>query len=293
MVTWVASPAADDYCLWSGRQIWRGLIAAGRIAVIARARDTLGVHAAGAAGVAGTRRTTGDWDGVASEQASQADAAREAGDLAGAEEHLRAALSLYVMLEDSYSAARTLTSLGDLRFIAGDYTGAAELNRQAVERIPGDAKALTGLAYAEWRAGSPADAELTFSQVLSWESDTAAALAGRGQVRADLGNYAAALDDLDRALKLPLDRDTEADARSARALALAGLGRVTEGRTELAASLRIDPDRARSRLRAGRIAALAGRGDEAREEIERALKAQPALSRDERDSAKRLLARLR
>lgn len=197
------------------------------------------------------------------------------------------------MLEDSYSAARTLTSLGDLRFMAGDYTGAAELNRQAAERIPGDTKALTGLAYAEWRAGSPADAEVTFSQVLRWESDTAPALAGRGQVRADLGNYAAALDDLDRALKLSLDRDTEADTRAARALALAGLGRAAEASSELAASLRIDPDRARSRLRAGRIAALAGRDEEARAEVERALKGQSALSKAERYSANRLLTRLR
>lgn len=256
----------------------------------ARDHDAVSVHAASAAS---SRRAADHWDGVASEQASQADAARAAGDLAGAEEHLRAALSLYVMLEDGYSAARTLTSLGDLRFIAGDYTGAVELNRQAAERIPGDPKALTGLAYAEWRAGSPADAEVTFSQVLRWESDTAPALAGRGQVRADLGNYAAALDDLDRALKLSLDRDLEADARSARALALAGLGRAAEASIELAASFRIDPNRPRSRLRAGRIAALGGRGDEARAEVERALKGQPALSGPEQDSAKRLLTRFR
>jgi tetratricopeptide (TPR) repeat protein len=129
--------------------------------------------------------------------------------------------------------------------------------------------------------------------VLRWESDTAPALAGRGQVRADLGNYSAALDDLDRALKFPLDRSAEADTRSARALALAGLGRTAEAQTELAASSRIDPDRSRTRLRAARIAALAGYRDEAQAEIERALRGRPSLSPAERDSASRLLTRFR
>lgn len=246
-----------------------------------------------AASAADRYQAAGDWRGLASARELQADLAQAAGDAAGAEAHLRAALSLYIALEDSYSAARTMTSIAQLRFAAGDYAGAAELNRQAAERLPGDATALTGLAYAEWQAGSPADAEVTFSQVLRWESDTAAALAGRGQVRADLGNYAAALDDLDRALKFPLEREAEADTRSARALALAGLGRDAEARAELATAFRIDPDRARTRLRAGKMAALAGQREETRSEVERALKGHPALSRAERDSAARLLTRFR
>jgi len=246
-----------------------------------------------AARAAERSEAAGDWRGVASARSMQAEIARAAADLVGAEEHLRAALSLYVALEDTYSAARTLTSLAGLRFAVGDYAAAAELNRQAAERVPGDTTALTGLAYAEWQAGSPADAEVTFSQVLRWESDTAPALAGRGQVRADLGNYAAALDDLDRALKFPLDRDTEADARSARALALAGLGRIAEAEAELAASSRIDPGRSRTRLRGGQIAALAGHRDEARAEIEHALQDRASLSLAEQDSASRLLTRIR
>lgn len=233
----------------------------------------------------------GDWRGVARAHLQQADIARAAGNLADAEEHLRAALSLHIMLEDNHSAASAQISLAELRFIAGDYAGAASLNRQAVERLPGDTAALTGLAYAEWQAGSPADAELTFSQVLRWDSDTALALAGRGQVRAVLGNYPEALEDLDRALKFKLDPDVEADARSARALALAAMGQVPEARTELTESFRLAPDRPRTWLRAGQIAALAGDRDEVRAEAERALKGHPALSPAERDSANRLLTR--
>jgi tetratricopeptide (TPR) repeat protein len=237
-------------------------------------------------------RAASDWRGLACARLQQAEAARDAGDLDNAEEYARAALSLYIMTEEGYSAARTLTFLAEIRYLKGDYTGAIDLNGQAAERLPGDTAALTGLAYAEWRAGSAADAEVTFSRVLHWDSDNVPALSGRGQVRADLGNYASALDDLDRALTFPLDRDAEADARSARALALAGLGRSEEAQAELASSFELDLDRSRSRLRAGRIARLVGDRDEARAEVERALKGRPALSDAEKDSAVRMLARL-
>jgi tetratricopeptide (TPR) repeat protein len=235
-----------------------------------------------------------DWRGIADTRLVEADIARAAGDLLCAEQHLRSALSVFLMLEDGYSAARVLTALADLRSVVGDYAAAADLNRQAVERMPGDVTALTGLGYAQWQAGSPADAEATFGQVLRRESDAAMALVGRGQIRADLGRYDSALSDLDHALQSPLGRDIEADARSARALALAGLGRVAEARRELTASFQIDSDRPRSRLRAGRIAAILGERNEMRAEIERALSGRrPSLSSVERDSANRLLDSLR
>jgi len=110
---------------------------------------------------------------------------------------LRAARSLYIMLDDGYWAARALASLAEILLSQGDYQQAAELSNQAADGIPGDTEALTTLAYAQWQAGSPADAEMTFSLVLHWDADTADALAGRGQVRADLGSYSLALDDLD------------------------------------------------------------------------------------------------
>jgi len=235
-----------------------------------------------------------DWRGIADTRLVEADIARAAGDLLSAEQHLRSALSVFLMLEDGYSAVRVLTALADLRYAVGDYAAAADLNRQAVERMPGDVTALTGLGYAQWQAGSPADAEATFGQVLRRESDAAMALVGRAQIRADLGRYDSALSDLDRALQSPLGRDIEADARSARALALAGLGRVAEARRELTASFQIDPDRPRSRLRAGRIAAILGERNEMRAEIERALSGRrSSLSSVERDSANRLLDSLR
>jgi tetratricopeptide (TPR) repeat protein len=228
---------------------------------------------------------------LADARVQQGDLAREAGDLAGAERHFRAALTTFLLLDDRYSAARTLSAIAELHFMVGEYAEAAELNRQAVDRMPGDVEALTALAYAQWNAGSPADAEATFDQALRWDGNTLLALAGRGQVRADLGEYEKALDDLDRALSEPLDASAEADARSARALALAGLRRVPEAERELAATLRIDPGRARSRLRAGRIAAILGRKKQARAELELALAASPALTPAELTAARRILER--
>lgn len=217
--------------------------------------------------------------------------AKAAGDLATAETHFRAALATFFLLDDRYSAACLLSAIAELHFLEGDYAEAADLNRQAVERMPGDVNALTGLAYAQWYAGSPADAHATFDQVLSWDRNVLPALAGRGQIRADLGQYEDALDDLDRVRSMPLDKEGEADVRSARALALAGVGRMAEAEGELAASLRIKPDRARSRLRAAKIAAILGDHAETRAEIERALVGHPSLSSAEEASARRILQR--
>jgi tetratricopeptide (TPR) repeat protein len=204
----------------------------------------------------------GDWRGLAGARRRQGEIAWAAGSLEEAEAYLRAAMSLYVMLDDGHGAALMLISLARIRLALGDYLAAVDLSRQAAERVPGDTEALTILANAEWAAGSPADAEVTFSQVLRWDAEAAQALAGRGQVRADRGGYALALDDLDRALKLGLDRAAEADARSARALALAGLGRSADAQTELAASLRLIPGSPRVQRRARRIEALTtGRQD--------------------------------
>lgn len=237
-------------------------------------------------------QTPGDLRRFANACVRHADAARAAGDSSSAERHFREALSMFIVLEDRYSAARALSMIADLRYLDGDYTAAADLNRQAVERVPGDVQALTGLAYAQWRAGSPADAEATFDEALRWDSQMALALAGRGQIRADLGRYKYALEDLDRALALQLAREAETDAQSARALALAGLGRAAEAHEELTAILERDPERARSRLRAGRVAAILGERDKIRTEIELALSGRPALSSAEREAARRVLRAL-
>jgi len=158
---------------------------------------------------------------------------------------------------------------------------------------PADVQALIGLGYALWYDGSPADAEVTFAQALTWNAESAAALGGRGQVRAELREYSDALADLDAALGLGLAPIEEVDAYSARALALAGLGRDEDARSALADARILAPDRPRTLRRVAKIAALRDDRALAVSEAERALAATPPLPPwDERD-ARRLLEDLR
>jgi tetratricopeptide (TPR) repeat protein len=222
----------------------------------------------------------------------EADRARGDGDRARAEHRLRAALAAFTLLEDASATARVLASLADLRFAAGDFAAASDLGRQALERAPGDVAALTGLGYALWLSGSPADGEVLFTQALRMDGSAARALAGRGQVRSEMGDHRGALADLDEALPLELAPDDEADARSARALALAGLGRFDEADTELAMALEHASDRPRSRLRAARIAVLRDRVDQAREQFRQVARVEDPRASAEARSARRLLDRL-
>jgi tetratricopeptide (TPR) repeat protein len=224
----------------------------------------------------------------------QGDIARIGGDLASAEENLQAALSTFASIDDSNLTARALSALADVHFSGGDYQRAAEFQREAIDRRPTDVQALVGLGYALWYGGSPADAEVTFAQALTWDAESASALGGRGQVRAEMREYDDALADLDIALILGLAPVDEIDAQSARALALAGLGRGEDASTALAAARIQDPDRPRTLRRAARIAALRDDRTLAMGEVERALAATtPPLPPWDASDARRLLAALR
>jgi len=230
---------------------------------------------------------------LARAQTTRGDAAKAAGDLDEAERHFRSALSAYIELEDRFSSAQMLSELADLRFQSGDYASAVDLNSQAAERMPGSVPALTGLGYALWFAGSPADAEATFTQALYSDPYAPFALAGRGQVRADLGRFADALSDLDLALAHWPDSSGGpvfelADVHSARALALGGLGRLDEASAEITAAFSLAPARSRTHLRDARIAALRDDAARAASEARAALAGVPALSAPESAAARRL-----
>jgi tetratricopeptide (TPR) repeat protein len=219
------------------------------------------------------------------------DIARARGDLGYAEENFQEALSRFSVLQDRNHTARTLSALGAIRALEGDYHRAEEFQRLAVDTLPTDVGALTGLGYAQWYGGSPANAEASFTQALAWDAGAALAISGRGQVRAEMREYGAALVDLDQALSSGLPPDEEADARSARALALAGLGRSDEAEREMA-EVRSRAPRARTLLRSARIAEMAARDDAAVRDLERALATRPPLSTAEERAARRMLAQL-
>ena len=237
-------------------------------------------------------RESGDERRLAHALVLAGDISRAEGDFGAAEENLEAALSRFTMLEDRNFTVRTLSALGDIRFSLGDYTTAAEFQREAVERLPTDIDALIGLGYAQWYGGLTADSEATFTQALRGGAKAARAFGGRGQVRAEMREYGDALADLDDALASAPSPGEEIDIRSARALALAGLGRHDEADAELAIARAQDPDRARTLLRAGLIAAIRGQRELERHELERAVRAEPPLPLSAATEARRLLAAL-
>ena len=262
-------------------------------AEVARAEGNFGSAHRFVQRVVDAYRNSSDYRHLAYALVLKGDIALSEGDLASAEESFQEALSTFSAIDDSNLTARILSALANVYFAVGDFGTAAELHRQAIGMRPTDVQALIGLGYALWYGGSPADAEITFAQALTWNAESAAALGGRGQVRAELREYADALVDLDAALGLGLAPSEQVDAHSARALALAGLGRDEDARAALADARILAPDRPRTLRRMARIAALRDDRELALSEAERALAATPPLPPwDERD-ARRLVNNLR
>jgi tetratricopeptide (TPR) repeat protein len=148
--------------------------------------------------------------------AFQGEVAIAEGDLESAHDSLLAARSEFETLQDAQAAVRVLTELAQVCLSMDSVDEAVELGRQAVERVPADVDARVVLAYAFWRAGSPADAEAVFNDALDLDRNAAGALLGRGRVRIALRDYRRALVDLDRALRLGLPRAEEDLALKAR-----------------------------------------------------------------------------
>jgi tetratricopeptide (TPR) repeat protein len=234
----------------------------------------------------------GDWRRLAHALVLKACIAQIKGQLDAAERSLQEALSLVTVLQDRNLTAKVLSALADVSASGRNFTRAAEFQQLAVDYLPTDVDALVGLAFAQWYGGSPADADATFSQALSWDPNAARAWVGRGQVRAEMEEYDIALSDIERALECGLSREDEIDALSARALALAGLGRSAEGADELAAARGRDPQRPRTLLRSARLAVMHGESQTAARELERGLEGSPPLSPREQADARKLLTTL-
>jgi tetratricopeptide (TPR) repeat protein len=222
----------------------------------------------------------------------QASISRAEGDNRATERYLQDALSEFSLLQDRELIARSLSALAEVYFADGDFDQAAQVQRAAVDRLPAYVDALIGLAFAEWYAGSPADAEATFALALGVSASAARATGGRGQVLAELGEYDKALANLDPVVFSVLPLEEEVDARSARAMALSGLGRTEEADKELAMASRQAPGRARTHRRAGRIAMLRQQNEHAIAEFRLALDAKPPLPTWDEENARRFLTQL-
>jgi tetratricopeptide (TPR) repeat protein len=249
-----------------------------------------------AAAIEGFRDARDEW-GVADALAVQGSIARAAGEIERAAENYRESLSAFNVLGDLPSIIRLYRALAEARFAAGDFEAVVSLLLEALTLLPGDPTLLTGLGYASWYEGFLADALTYLTQALSVNRDNRSALSARGQIEADLGRAAPALADLDCALALDVDETgggNEADLRSGRALALAQLDRRAEAEAELTEAMRLDPDRARTLVRAAAIWIRQGETDEARSALRSALAATrplpPAHTADVQRQLKRLPA---
>jgi tetratricopeptide (TPR) repeat protein len=188
-----------------------------------------------------------------------------------AERRYRRAAELFEALQDQTAVGRLLASLGELRFARGEYAAAVEELQGALLRLPGDPTVQIELARALSCSGQARAAIAVYGGVLTIAPESAAGLSGRGQTLADLGEAATALDDLGRLAALHPDYGQRPDVRSARALALAELGRHDEAAPEISAARRDAPGDGAVLLRAARVAGAVGDTESARGLARRAL----------------------
>jgi Flp pilus assembly protein TadD len=165
----------------------------------------------------------------------------------------------------------------------------ANIRAVADEDSPG-AEDLMTTGVTAWYAGDVAKALRAFTILLEMDPTSPGVLSSRGQVLADNGGGALAVKDLDRAMAGTVDEFSVAYARSARALALAQVGRHDEADQDMAAALAVTPNSAWAHLRKARIHLLrgdvAGMGTALRRALETS---EPPLTDHQRAMAEALL----
>ncbi|MDP9824966.1 tetratricopeptide repeat protein [Kineosporia succinea] len=153
-----------------------------------------------------------------------------------------------------------------------------------------DRESLMNSAMTAWYAGDAATAIRDFSSLLEMDPASDHLLNSRGQVLADNGGGATAVKDLDAAIAGTLDEFSVAYARSARALALAQVGRHDEADHDMAEALAVTPNSAWAHFRKARILLLRGDVAGMDSELRRAMEtAEPPLTQHQRAMAEALL----
>lgn len=207
-----------------------------------------------------------------------------------AEAHYRLAAELREQLGDQSAVGRLFGAIGRMHARQGRHVAALEELQAAVTRLPSDLTLQTELATVLWHSGQSQAAVAVFGTVLTVEPQSADALAGRGQIRAERGNASAALDDLQALQKLRPSVGLQPEVRSAYALALARAGRPETAMAEADAALASAHDSGIILLRAAQVARVGGALGRATELLRRAEEAShPALSSDQLTHARRLL----
>ncbi|MCL9758226.1 hypothetical protein MXD95_003000 [Frankia sp. AiPa1] len=227
------------------------------------------------------------------------------------------AAQLYEALPDVEASGRALAEAARLLLRAGRLGAAVGELQAAAVRIPADADIQIDLGRALWYSGQRWAAASIFSTALTLAPRSAAALAERGRLRVELGDDAAALEDLDRLGRLadrtvPLTEPAgraeaapstrqgglagraamagAAETRAARALALARLGRPGAAFAETSAVLDDAADNGPVLWHAAEVFRVIGDDTRADDLLRRAVEArQPALLPHQRREVNRLL----
>jgi len=173
-----------------------------------------------------------------------------------------------------------------------------EAINRATEAIEMDEECLPAYAMragAHWYSEQLVEAIDDYSRLIEEDGDDFHALAARGQVYAELGEFDLALADLERAIALGRKRAGKtglAYAYNGRALALAGLGRLQEALRDFDRSLQDCPDNAWLDYNRGLVFHHLGRNREAAACFQQALdKTDPALPPKKRQRARGFLKR--
>lgn len=134
--------------------------------------------------------------------------------------------------------AETIAQFGDISCAGGDWAGAADHYRRALDMNPDQVSARAGLGLCHMRLGQPSLATACFSALLSRPDGEAAGRLGLARLGIADGAAQPALKQAARAAALD---PWSADARRLEAAALLMLDRPAEAQERLAAAEAIDP----------------------------------------------------
>lgn len=176
------------------------------------------------------------------------------------------------------------------------YDEAIEVAEEVIALIPDEATGYRLRAWMYWYNEQFVEAFDDYSRLLEKDPDNLQLLNARGQVQAEMGEWQAALDDLDRAIDLGREAGQTqllGYALNGRSFALAGIGRMDDSKRDFEESIQLCPSNAWAHYNRGIVLYQQGEIDEARERLLQALDCNdPPLSKRKRARTSAVLTKL-
>lgn len=149
--------------------------------------------------------------------------AAEGGHDQQAESYYGAAAALFEVIQDQAGSGRLLAELGRILLRRGLYAEAVSKLQGAEARLPSDIRIRLDLARALRVSGQLWAATAELGAALTMAPGTVEALVERGLIHIETGEFSAALEDLDNAIRLRPSVGQQSEIRSARQVAHAHL----------------------------------------------------------------------